>query len=85
MIVDARWLFAQDRLPRLEAGQHEVLVGRVGRGDEDRLDIGIVDQSAGFRVHATGSRLGRDGRGSIPVLVGHRDERPRLMEPRGRA
>ncbi len=72
-IVDASGFSHKHGLPRLEAGEHEVLVGLVRRGDEDRLNIGIVDQSAGLRVHA-GSRLGSDGRGSVPVLVGHREK-----------
>src|SRR5205807_2006229 len=37
-------LLAQDGLARRDAGEYELLVGRVGRGDEDRVHAPVPDQ-----------------------------------------
>ena len=71
-------LLAEHRLAGRKAGEDEALMGRIGRGDQHRLDGGVGDQVAGVRMHAVGAARGRHGGGPGSIRVGDRRERRAL-------
>lgn len=64
-------LFAKNRLAPGEAGEHEIRVGFVRRGDEHRIDLGVIDERDALAERPAGAVGGGGGFG--PRRIGIED------------
>jgi hypothetical protein len=67
-------LLAEHLLARRDGGEHVLLVRRAPRGDDDRVDLGVVDQLLPGLQRLGRRQVRRDRLGPVEVHIGHRGD-----------
>lgn len=75
-LVDAvgERLLAQNRLSGSDAGERVRGVGHVGRGDDDRVDVNVVDNVEAVGAHERHAKLDTEYAGTVHVGIRDRDQ-----------
>lgn len=82
--IEGERLLAEDMLPRLEGAHGPWDMERVGEGDVDGIDLGILEQLLIATMMHRAAGLGRHLLGPRPAARGHGGQQPRGRFPDGR-